>query len=111
MPRTIADICSRVSSPRMLCPTGKLVDVTLEMFGAYMVVNTRDSPFQRRPETLDAVRVDLTTNVFAGTVLDRLVGVEVPQALVRLMVVGIDRFAMLDAFMDEPGQRFTRFPT
>ena len=91
-------------------PSGKLVDVTVQVLAAHLVINAVVAPFQHRPERFDPVRVRLTVYVLAYRVLHRVMLVDFLQTLVRPVVVCIDCFPSLYGFQYEPCERFARLP-
>src|SRR5690606_3819481 len=54
-------------------PEGELVNVSAQVFLAGMVIDTDQAALENREHALNAVRMNIVTDVFAASVIDRLV--------------------------------------
>jgi len=67
----------------------KLSQVHRQIFLADVVICPDDTTFQKCPETLDIICVDLAAHVFASAVIDRFM--RTPKMAVALVIVGHDQ--------------------
>ena len=72
-------------------PAGELVDVAAQMLHTHLVVRPVVASFQECPKGFDPVGMGLSIHVFAHGMLNRMMLVNFPQALVCPVVVCVDR--------------------
>ena len=76
----------------------KLVKVAVEMFHTELMVRADDRTLEQRPRTFNGVCVNIATNPFLKVVVNGIVdGVRVPDFLVGLQLVGVNRGSGFDA--------------
>ena len=80
----------------------ELIDVSVKMLAAHVVVGSDVTALQARPERLYAVRMGLPMHVLFDAVLDRLM---VRDIAVARVLVRVDLCAVLDAGLDEGLER------
>ena len=83
---------------RRLCRPTKLVDVSLEMLEADLVVGFHMGTLHQRPEELDAIGVSLAADVLPNRVLD---GLMVREIFVDIGVIGVNHGSPFCVPLDE----------
>lgn len=75
----------------LIQPKRELIDVTVQMLLARVMVNTMQAAFQNRPHAFYRVRACESASVFAVEVIDRIVSEEqVIESGVRAVLVGVE---------------------
>ena len=92
-------------------PSGKLVDVAVQVLPADFVERALVSALEHGPEGFDAVRVHVAPDVLGGTMLDRLMPECMSKVPVCPVIVCVNCFAGLHGLEHEPGQRLFWLPT
>lgn len=93
----VASVCASASCYRLLenvfviaivISELELCDVKRQIFFAYLVIAADDPAFEQRPKTFNRVRMNCADDILAFGVIDRLVRINLVQAVIRVELVG-----------------------
>ncbi len=82
-----------------MVPTGERPDVAAQGLLAHLLVGVVIAPFAHRPEALDAIHVRHSVDILRDGMPDCLVAVG--NAMVALVLVGVDHRLRIDVLLDE----------
>src|SRR5487761_818575 len=101
----IQSVQSMALTIALVKPERELVNITVQMLFAHVVVDTVKTTLHHSPNAFNAVCRDAIVNVLAFAVIDCLVFVVIPEPSVAAVFVGVQRRTHLHSVMDDGAKR------